>query len=88
MSTATPEPEKKVLPKILEEHVHPSTPLDDVPIPAPEDKILGQKLLVVRVGAWAYLRTMWSLLWTALRHPMTTTFIDARTGKLLRPRKK
>jgi len=40
---------------------------------------------VLRIGPVAYLRTMWALLWTAFRHPFTTTYIDATTGKVLKP---
>jgi hypothetical protein len=38
---------------------------------------------VVRQNFVAYTRCMWSLLWTAFRHPFTTTVIDWSTGKVL-----
>ena len=28
-----------------------------------------------------YLRAMWTILWTAIRHPLTTTYVDLSTGK-------
>ena len=40
---------------------------------------------VEKVSFGAYLRTVWAVLWTAILHPFTTTVIDARTGKVLRP---
>ena|SRR5437868_4538090 len=39
----------------------------------------------VYISPGAYLRGMWSLLWTAFRHPLTTTYIDATSGRVLRP---
>jgi hypothetical protein len=35
----------------------------------------------VRIGFAAYLRSMWTLFWTAFGHPSTTTVIDLSTGK-------
>lgn len=35
----------------------------------------------IRIGLGAYLRSMWTLLWTAILHPFTTTVIDLTTGK-------
>src|SRR5262249_10468918 len=40
---------------------------------------------VKRIPPLAYLRTVWALLWTAFRHPFTTTYIDPFTGKVLKP---
>jgi hypothetical protein len=37
----------------------------------------------IRIGFQAYLRSMWTLLWTAFRYPFTTTVIDLSTGKRL-----
>jgi hypothetical protein len=37
----------------------------------------------VSIGAIAYLRSMWTLLWTAFLHPCTTTVVDLSTGKRL-----
>jgi len=37
----------------------------------------------IRIGLGAYLRSMWTLLWTAFRHPFTTTVVDLTTGKRL-----
>jgi len=37
----------------------------------------------VGIGAVAYLRSMWTLLWTAFLHPFTTTVVDLSTGKRL-----
>jgi hypothetical protein len=35
----------------------------------------------IRIGLRAYLRSMWTLIWTAIFHPFTTTVIDLSTGK-------
>ncbi len=35
----------------------------------------------VRIGLGAYLRSMWTLFWTALLHPFTTTVVDLSTGR-------
>jgi hypothetical protein len=77
MSTVTPEPDKGAIPKIYIERGA-STPGDE--------NHGDNEPIVIRVGFLAYLRTMWSLLWTALRHPTRTTYIDAATGKVLGPR--
>jgi hypothetical protein len=37
-----------------------------------------------RVSPLAYLRACWSLLWTALLHPRTTSVISLRTGRVLK----
>ena len=75
MSTVVPEPDKR--------------PLDDLAIP--QDGIRpgtfeeSDAPLIIHVGAAAFVRTMWSLFWTAFRHPFSTTFIDAATGEVLDP---
>lgn len=33
-----------------------------------------------------FLRVVWSILWATFRHPFTTTYIDAATGRDLGPR--
>jgi hypothetical protein len=38
---------------------------------------------VYRQSFWAYLRCMWSLTWTAFRHPLQTTVIDWSTGRVM-----
>jgi hypothetical protein len=38
----------------------------------------------VYIGPWAYLRAMWSIAWSAFRHPFKTTYIDASTGRVIR----
>ena len=38
---------------------------------------------VINVGALAFLGTMWSILWTAFRHPLTTSYIDVATGEVM-----
>jgi hypothetical protein len=35
----------------------------------------------IRIGLRAYLRSMWTLFWTAFIHPFTTTVVDLSTGK-------
>ena len=73
MSTVVPEPGK--------------SPFDEVAAPQlsprPERSEESDEPIIVHVSAFAFLRTMWSLLWTAFRHPLTTTHIDVATGKVL-----
>lgn len=73
MSTIAPEPDKR--------------PLDAVPGPESGDRARpsesSEEPIIIHVSAFAYLRTMWSLLWTAFRHPLTTTYIDVVTGEVL-----
>lgn len=33
----------------------------------------------------AYLRSIWTVIWTAFRHPFSTTYIDLSTGKIVEP---
>jgi len=37
----------------------------------------------VRISPLAYMRTMWNLFWSALRHPFSNTTIDLSTGRVL-----
>lgn len=38
----------------------------------------------VRAIPWlGYLRSIWTLFWTAIRHPLTTTAIDLSTGRVV-----
>ena len=71
MSTVVPEPDKRAA-------ANPGTPQLDA-----GTAIQSDEPIVVHVSAVAYLRTMWSLLWTAFRHPLTTTYIDAATGEVI-----
>lgn len=36
---------------------------------------------MIRIGFWAYLRTMLLILWVAFRYPTRTTHIDMETGQ-------
>lgn len=44
---------------------------------------LEDVLLTVRISPLAYLRSMWSLFWSAIRHPLSNTTIDLSTGRVL-----
>lgn len=37
--------------------------------------------IVSHISAWAYLRSVWAMIWGALRHPRSTTVVDLSTGK-------
>ena len=39
--------------------------------------------MLIRISPLAFLRAMWTILWNALRHPLTTTVVDLSTGKKL-----
>ena len=39
--------------------------------------------LTVRTPWWAYLRSMWNMLWSAILHPLSDTTIDLSTGRVL-----
>ena len=45
----------------------------------------GDEAVGIHVGALAFLRAMWSLLWTAFRHPLRTSYIDIATGEVVEP---
>jgi hypothetical protein len=53
------------------------TPLADEKLPKPD----GPE--VFRISGAAYLRAMWSILWSVVAHPCRTTVIDATTGEVL-----
>ncbi len=36
---------------------------------------------VIRIPPSAYLRSVWSLVWGAIRYPFRTTIVDLTTGK-------
>src|SRR5262245_51115623 len=38
---------------------------------------------LIRISLGAYLRSIWTLFWTAFLHPFTTTVIDLTSGKRL-----
>lgn len=44
---------------------------------------LAGSVLTVRVTPLAYLRTMWNILWSAIRHPLSTPTIDLSTGRVM-----
>jgi len=41
------------------------------------------QVLTFRIPWWAYLRSMWNLFWSAIRHPFSETTIDLSTGRVL-----
>ncbi len=75
MSTVVPEPDKRPITNIV-------SPTNSERSLISED---NDEPVVIHVGAFAFMRTMWSLFWTAFRHPMTTTEIDVATGAVLDP---
>jgi len=42
-----------------------------------------RRVFTVRVSPVAYLRAMWNLFWSAIRHPFSETTIDLSTGRVL-----
>ncbi|MFO0824497.1 MAG: hypothetical protein U0792_15505 [Gemmataceae bacterium] len=44
---------------------------------------LAAKVWTVRISPLAYLRAMWNLFWSAIRHPLSETTIDLSTGRVL-----
>jgi hypothetical protein len=42
-----------------------------------------RRVFTVRVSPLAYLRAMWNLFWSAIRHPFSETTIDLSTGRVL-----
>lgn len=44
---------------------------------------LARNVWTVRIPPLAYLRAMWSLWWSAIRHPLSETTIDLSTGRVL-----
>src|SRR5262249_17884970 len=37
----------------------------------------------IRIAPLAYLRAMWTLFWSAVRHPLSDTIIELKTGRVL-----
>jgi hypothetical protein len=73
MSKVVPEPDKRILKNAA---VPPNTERQ-----ASSDE--GEEIMIVHVSFLAYVRTMWSLLWTAFRYPFTTTYIDVASGAVI-----
>lgn len=44
---------------------------------------LYEAVWAVRISSVAYLRAMWNLFWSAIRHPRSETTIDLSTGRVL-----
>jgi hypothetical protein len=44
---------------------------------------LADEVLIIRIPPIAYLRAMWNLFWSAIRHPLSETTIDLSTGRVL-----
>lgn len=44
---------------------------------------LYEAIWTVRIPPLAYLRAMWNLFWSAIRHPLSDTTIDLSTGRVL-----
>jgi hypothetical protein len=44
---------------------------------------LTDRIWTVRIPPLAYLRAMWNLFWSAIRHPLSETTIDLSTGRVL-----
>lgn len=44
---------------------------------------IRDQVFTVRIPLWAYLRSMWNLFWSAVRHPLSETTIDLSTGRVL-----
>jgi hypothetical protein len=44
---------------------------------------LAAEVWTVRISPFAYLRAMWNLFWSAIRHPLSETTIDLSTGRVL-----
>lgn len=42
-----------------------------------------ETVFAFRIPWWAYLRAMWNLLWSCIRHPLSETTIDLSTGRVL-----
>jgi hypothetical protein len=47
----------------------------------PADNSPEPKPIVIHIGPLAFLRSMFTLAWTAFRHPFSTTVIDLSTGR-------
>jgi hypothetical protein len=40
----------------------------------------------IHITLWAFLRSMLSIAWNALRHPFSTTIVDLSTGRTIDPK--
>lgn len=52
------------------------------PTPA-SDRELEPELEPLRISAWMYLRTIGLLVWSVIRHPLATTYIDMASGEVV-----
>jgi hypothetical protein len=50
-------------------------------LPVPEE--LEGELWTYHISPLAYLRAMWNLFWSAVRHPLSNTTIDLSTGRVV-----
>jgi hypothetical protein len=54
---------------------------DDLDLVAPDE--IHVAVWTIRITAGAYLRAMWNLYWSAIRHPLSDTTIELKTGRVL-----
>ena len=51
--------------------------------PGPSKDAAPDTSEVEHIPPLAFLRSMWAILWGALRHPFCTTFVDLSTGRAI-----
>jgi RNA polymerase sigma-54 factor len=51
------------------------------PTASTQEAIVPSPTVVTQIGPMAYLRSVWTVIWSAFRHPLSTTLIDLSTGE-------
>jgi hypothetical protein len=54
---------------------------DELELTTPDD--IFEDVWTVRISPLAYIRAMWNLFWSAIRHPLSETTIELHTGRVL-----
>ena len=55
---------------------------EELELETPEE--IYEAVWTIRISPLAYLRAMWNLFWSSIRHPLSTTVIELKTGRVLR----
>lgn len=54
---------------------------EELELETPEE--IYEAVWTIRVSPQAYLRAMWNLFWSSIRHPLSDTVIELKTGRVL-----
>lgn len=54
---------------------------EEVELETPDE--IFEVVWTITISPGAYLRSMWNLFWSSIRHPLSETTIELRTGRIL-----